>query len=326
MSTPLRIVGQGLAGALLAWECERAGIDFRVFAPPSLPAASKVAAGIINPITGRRVVKSWRVDELLPIAVTTYRQLEEELGEQILFPTRVRRIYRDARERWIAEAKQVRGELTPYVREMDADGFWIESACYVNTRLLTDRLEERWVSVGKLHRDLSHEEGADPTTPTVWCIGAGELILRRFGFVPLRAAKGEILRIRSNRVPPGGILNDGHWCLPVGKGEARIGATFELDRSDVEPTPGACAVLTDAARRLLGADCEILRQEAGVRVVTPDKHPIAGRHPNVPRCGVINGLGSKGALLAPWLAQQWTKHLKTGAPFDRAIDVRRFAP
>ena len=46
-------------------------------------SASKIAAGIINPITGRRFVKSWMIDAFLPFAKTTYQEIETELGIKV---------------------------------------------------------------------------------------------------------------------------------------------------------------------------------------------------------------------------------------------------
>ena len=65
MGADFLIVGQGLAGTLLAWEFERAGFSFAIADAGHGRAASGVAAGIINPITGRRLVKSWRIDARL---------------------------------------------------------------------------------------------------------------------------------------------------------------------------------------------------------------------------------------------------------------------
>jgi glycine oxidase len=69
----------------------------------------------------------------------------------------------------------------------------------------------------------------------------------------------------------------------------------------------------------------VVAQRAGIRVNLPDKRPVAGRHPEHPRLGLINGLGAKGALWAPLLAQQWMANVTTGAPFSAEIDVGRFA-
>ncbi len=73
-----------------------------------------------------------------------------------------------------------------------------------------------------------------------------------------------------------------------------------------------------------GLGWELVGQDVGERVTTADKHPIAGRAPTDSHLGIFNGLGSKGALLAPWIARQWVNHLTEAVPFDPAVDVRRF--
>jgi glycine oxidase len=120
------------------------------------------------------------------------------------------------------------------------------------------------------------------------------------------------------------ILNDGHWAAPLGAGEAKVGATYTPNSDDLAPTPEARTKLEHAAETLLQRPFQIRQHAAGLRLALPDKHPVAGRCPNDPRLGVLGGLGSKGVLLAPWLARQWWNHLSEGVPFDSAVDVARF--
>ena len=39
-----------------------------------------MASGIINPVTGRRIVKTWMIDDLMPFAWNAYRSLSAALG------------------------------------------------------------------------------------------------------------------------------------------------------------------------------------------------------------------------------------------------------
>jgi len=73
------IVGQGAAGTLMHYELSKRGKKCLVIDNQHIGAASKVAAGIINPVTGRRYVKSWRIEELMPFALATYRAIEQKL-------------------------------------------------------------------------------------------------------------------------------------------------------------------------------------------------------------------------------------------------------
>jgi hypothetical protein len=78
------IIGQGLCGTLLSWNLIKAGKSILVFDDNKNYTASKVASGVINPVTGRRIVRTWRIEELLPFALQAYKALGEELGVHIV--------------------------------------------------------------------------------------------------------------------------------------------------------------------------------------------------------------------------------------------------
>jgi glycine oxidase len=341
MPAPILIVGQGLAGSLLAWEFEKAGIDFEIADQGHALASSRIGAGIINPITGQRIVKSWRVDELLGPALAVYREMEAALGVALMRPMRVRRFFHDERERRIFAEKRARGELAPYVAAdevggsagadtVDADGFWIERAAHVDTAKLIGAMRSRLVAAGRLREERVELASVRSRYDVViFCAGvfAGGSELGAFGFANLQPAKGETLTVEttSDELAPDVILNAGHWLLPLGKGRARIGATFEPGVVDLMPTAAARAALEKSATRFLPGGFSVVAQESGLRMTSADKHPVVGRSPADPRVGIFNGLGSKGALLAPGLARQWVNHLTEAVPFDPAVDVKRFA-
>ncbi|MEM9260118.1 MAG: FAD-dependent oxidoreductase, partial [Bacteroidota bacterium] len=110
------IIGQGLAGTLIGYRLEKAGHEVDYVDAPGQTAASTVAAGIINPITGRRFVKSWRIDELIPAAKDLYQELEGLLGEQFWYDLPlVRTLYhRGDMNDW-----QVRSADPGYARYLD---------------------------------------------------------------------------------------------------------------------------------------------------------------------------------------------------------------
>ena len=73
------IVGQGICGTLLSYFLNREEKKFLVIDEPKPYTASKVASGVINPITGRRLVRTWMIEDVMPFAVDVYKQLEVEL-------------------------------------------------------------------------------------------------------------------------------------------------------------------------------------------------------------------------------------------------------
>ena len=70
------IIGQGIAGSCLAWELKRRGTDFTITARPIAETASRVAAGLVNPLTGRAFRPGWRQEECLSAAEAFYPETE----------------------------------------------------------------------------------------------------------------------------------------------------------------------------------------------------------------------------------------------------------
>lgn len=323
------ILGQGLAGTVLGCELERAGVRFTIVDAGHALAATPVAAGIVNPVTGRRIVPTWRATALVPEARACFRRIGEMLGVTLWHDLRVWRSYADDRERAAAHEKHARGELAPFVDEVGASGFWIRGAARVDVERLVGAARARWSAAGLLSegRPAPAEASGGPAT-VIDCRGRFAAEDEAWAWVPWEFSHGEVLGVKVEGLDPEVILNRRKWVAPVAPGFARVGATHEPGRRDGRPSAEGRAELVSHAMELLGAErpFEVAEHRAGVRVHVRDKRPVAGRHPNHPRLGLINALGGKGALWSPLLARLWVEHLVAGTPFDAEVDVARFAP
>jgi hypothetical protein len=83
------VVGQGLAGTWLSWWLHRSGISFKVIDQPDPNGASMRAAGLIKPVTGRRLVTTWMIEEFMPFAVGAYKEFGKFLDETLIEETSV---------------------------------------------------------------------------------------------------------------------------------------------------------------------------------------------------------------------------------------------
>jgi glycine oxidase len=322
---PLCIVGQGLAGSLLGWCCERAGVPFRIVDAGHASAASRVGAGLINPLTGRRLVPTWRIAEWRDPALRFYQELERELGIPLVTPIRVHRRFRREEERARFLGRREDPAVGRWWASHDDDGIWIHDGAQIDTAGLIAELRKRWQTCGWLdERRLVTEPaaGVDDGGAVIWCLGGS--VPGGFEHVPWERAPGEILQGRLPGLASGVLLNDGHWVLPGPAGWARVGATYHRDGAAAGPTTAAREELVTAARRLTGRELEVGAHEAAVRMTTADRRPVIGWHPQRAGWGVFGGLGSKGALWAPQLAQQWLGLLTAGRPVDPEVDVARF--
>ena len=87
MQVDYLIIGQGISGTMLSYEFAKAGLSFVVMDDGNAAASSRVAAGMINPVTGRRIVKTWMIDTLLPFAFDAYTDIGEFLQIEAILET-----------------------------------------------------------------------------------------------------------------------------------------------------------------------------------------------------------------------------------------------
>lgn len=322
MSLVVRIAGQGLAGTLLAWALERAGVAFEIYDPGHEGAASRVGAGLVSPVTGERWALAPGWAERAAGAKAFYREIEAAWGMAMVTELRVRRVWHDASEGRLVRAKVERGDLAPWVTTagLEADAAWIEGAWRVDLPALIAAGRARWRQAGCLREfalrpDAAevNEGGASGNGPVIWCTGVVETR------VPgLRAVAGETLELAvggaAGDLPPGVVRHDGVWVLPVGGGGAWAGASFVRD--EAERLARREALRASARRQLADREWRELAVLAGCRMTTADRLPVsgwlAGREE---REGVLNGLGSKGTLWGPGLVEGWVNRLN---PIDRS--------
>jgi len=89
MKKDVLVIGQGICGTFLTWWLEQKGLSFIVIDQERPSTASRSAAGLINPVTGRRIVKTWMIDELLSFAENAYASISRELQRSGFLPAAV---------------------------------------------------------------------------------------------------------------------------------------------------------------------------------------------------------------------------------------------
>ncbi len=346
--SPLLIVGQGLAGSLLTWALEARGASYTVVDDDHRSAATRAAAGLINPVAGRRYQCHSRTAELLATARATYNAIGQRLGLPLYHPRPALRPFDTAaaRERY---ERQRNGGCRPWLGEplTAAMGLRIgplgavpvREAGYLETQRLLEATRDRLLASGQLQRQPCTSSELEPIDhgvvwrgtryrAVVFCEGYRVRENPWFAHLPLQPAKGEILTLRTQAERPQAMLLGGRWLIPLAEpGLLRLGATNSWAPLDEEATPAGRAELLAALATLLDPlpAVEVVAQRAGVRPGTPDRAPLVGPHPDHPQLYVCNGFGARGSLLAPWYVAQLADHLTLGTPLPQESDPRRYA-
>ena len=307
--------------------------------------SSSIAAGMVNPIVFRRMNKSWRLDEFLPEAQAFYREISQEIGEELYHPIVIRRFFSSQQERLMWEERQEQEAYKHYLHpllqeDIQHEGahnlfgsgrvknaFWINAAKWVAAN------NEFFQQQGLLNIGEFDPNTWDPQTRTyrnitydkvIFCLGYRQKSEHTFSYLPLQQTKGQTLLIESDQLPTDESLNRKCFVLPVGKNQFRVGATYEWNNASLETTEAARDQLIEMLSSLGTYDYQILEQRAGVRPTVLDRRPLMGEHPEYQGVYIFNGLGTKGYMMAPTLANELASFILDQTPLHPETDIRRF--
>ena len=123
---------------------------------------------------------------------------------------------------------------------------------------------------------------------------------------------------------PDAIINKGKWCAPLGGDEWISGAGYIWGDLDCQPTEEGKKDIVEGLKAMINRDFQITGHCAGVRPVMLDQKPVLGRHPVFFQLCLMNGLGSKGFLTAPYLAKHLVNYLEHGSEIRDEFSIKRF--
>lgn len=350
------IVGQGLAGSQLAWELLARGERVLVVDRDEPFTSSKVAAGIVTPVTGQRLVTTWRFPEFWETAGAFYRRIEAETGARFFHPTPIARLLANPTEagRWETRMNAETSGYPPHTAGLDIDsglfrndhgGFEMPEAGWLDTRVFLEAtrqhlLERAAYAIADLHAEEVAVAGdavrwkSIIANRAVFCTGWEGNRNRFFDWVAFRNARGQILDLECDALAVSGerrILNRAGWLLPLGNGQARAGATYEWDFDEARATEPDRAGRSEVEARVTAmfvpdTGFRVTGHRAAVRPIIRESRAVVGVHPAAElhgRIAFFNGLGSKGVLNGPFFASQLAGHLVRHEPIDEEVDLRR---
>lgn len=340
------IIGQGLAGTALAWRLLERGRSFLIVDRDEPLTSSKVAAGLVTPITGMRLALNWRYESLYPEALHFYRRMEKRLGAKFFYARPHVRLFRGGREREVWDRRTRDGLVRRFVRETRAGplvdeavfdnawgGFQQRHAGYLDTSACLEASRRHFQSfVCWAQADVQPEDVLIEDTHVKWrgmqfgtvvfCQGAEAARHPWFDWVPFQSARGTVLSLRA-ATEERRIIHRDCWLMRREDGTFRAGSTYELRFSEPH-TPGIAAMkdLLERLRTLVKVDFAITGSQTAVRPIVKGRPVLLGRHPAHPQVVFFNGLGSKGVLRAPCMARLLVEHLLTGVPLDAEFDLQ----
>ncbi|MES2411573.1 MAG: FAD-binding oxidoreductase [Bacteroidota bacterium] len=340
------IVGSGLAGIAFAETLLQHNKSFIVFDNKS-QSSSSIAGGLYNPVILKRFSQVWNANQQLELAASFYAGIEKKLAAQFDFKIPIYRKFFSVEEQnnWFAASdkpnlapflstaivhKKYNGIDSPFgYGEVLQTGYVDTIALlthYQNHLRSLDLFAPETFDYAKMKTYDDHiEYESVKAKQIVFAEGFGMHSNPFFNYLPLDGTKGELFIIRATDLDLDVIINTSVFILPLGDNLYKVGATYNWEDKTNSPTEEGRQELIDRIKEILTCDFEIVEHFAGVRPTVKDRRPLLGTHPKHGNIHILNGLGTRGVMLAPTLAENLYDLIENGKPLDKSIDIKRYA-
>jgi glycine oxidase len=340
------IVGRGIAGSILANQLHQAGASVAVIDEAAVSTSSRVAAGLANPFTGPKMVKSWKAEILFPFMEAFYKELQERTGTKFFYERTLYRPFASAADLndWYGRsATQSHSQFIIRILGSGGHGNHVDDphggveirAFVLDVPAFLDAVQALLGDVGCQLTDTFFEEdrleikgdrvtfGQYEARRLVMCNGYKVRDSKYFGWLPITPVKGEILKVEMAEDFET-IYNRSCFIIPQADGTAKVGSTY--DRSDMteKATEKGKNVICEKLESLSLMPYKIVGHSAGVRPGTVPRRPLMGVHPEHDKLFVFNGLGTKGVSLAPYFANEFTKYLQGDNNLEGEVNIEKY--
>ena len=343
------IVGQGLAGTLLAHQLLKRNKTVMLVDQGHELSSSKLAAGIVNPITGRRFLKSWMFEMFFPYAKSFYQKIENLFSQQFFYEQPILKALHTVREEndWLSKSASI--QCQDYLKDLSQQNSFTGK---VNEVLAVGELgQTAQVDVGKLitkfrayfqNENLLLEEAFDfdelkfeageelvyykniTAQKVIFCEGFQCIYNPYFHYLPFELAKGEVLLVKIPDANFTEIYKDKVYIIPLPNGLHWVGATYDWEYESTNPTAAGKSQLLEKLKSVLQIPFELVDQIAAIRPTVMDRRPLLGIHPDHPQLAVFNGFGSKGTSMIPYWSNEFVNLLLENKPLIEEVDIQRF--
>ena len=347
MNIDYLVIGQGISGTFLSYYLQKENKSFLVIDNNHPDTPSRVAAGIINPVTGRRMVTVWMADDILPFAWKTYSELGNQLEITCISQKTIIDFFPNPfmRESFLKRIGENDQYVHAYPEQNDFNTYFnYEFGCgeirpsYIahletllpawrkhlqqNGLLLEDHFDIQLLEVQEekiTYKDIT-------AAAIIFCDGGGSYENPFFRQLPFAPNKGEALLVSIPGLPDHHVYKKNMVLAPLADNDLFwIGSIYQWEFTHTGPTPEFRKNTELVLKEWLKLPYKVIDHYAGIRPATLERRPFVGIHPLHKNVAILNGMGTKGCSLAPFFAKQLTDHLLYQMDITPEADIKRFA-
>ena len=309
------------------------------------PGSSKIAAGIFNPTVLKRYNMTWNGEEFHKNAVIFFKKIENKYKNQIIFKNDILKAFSSFSDQnnWAVASKKpvlkefldskihtkkIKGVLTEF-------GYGLVKKCgRISTLNLINEFKKN-LNDNYLNRDFDFSKLFSDNKKIVYdnilaenivfCEGYSIISNPFFKHLPVKGSKGEFLIVKIPNLNLKQIIKRSSiFIMPLGNQIYWVGATYDNSDKKNRPTQLKKQWLIEKLESIIMESYKIIEHKASIRPSTIDRRPIIGSHPKCKNIYLLNGMGSRGILLAPTLSYWLYDYIYKGVQIPQEVDIKRF--
>jgi len=339
------IVGSGIAGILFCEALKQHNKSFVVYENES-QQSSTVAGGLYNPVVLKRFTQVWKAKEQLDLALPIYHKLEQSLDVKLDYKISVLRLFASVEEQnnWFHAcdkpslsqflSSEILHLKNTAIKSDFGYGKVLETG-RIDTAILISSYREYLLKNNQLIKEAFIYNNLISSSTNVayknyeakhivFAEGFGVTKNPFFNYLPLKPTKGELLTIHAPDLKIDFVLKSSVFLIPLGNDLYRVGATYEWDDMSPNITTKAKEELLNKLDKFLKCDYKVVDQIAGIRPTVKDRRPLVGQHSQYKNMFILNGLGTRGVMIGPYVAKQLFNFIEEDNPLESEIDICRF--
>ncbi|MEY3597686.1 MAG: hypothetical protein RL521_108 [Bacteroidota bacterium] len=330
------VIGQGIAGSVIALTLAQRNWEVVMVNDPSLPSSSEKAAGLWNPVSFKRVTALNDIHLYLQHLKDFYSSQEKIIKAHFYHPISIARMLPTIDYRVLWEKKMDTEKMAPLIQlEQHSFDHWnspegwgkVEGSGWLNVQMFLSATKKYF----SLKNGYFEENSADYFSKkpledndiAIWCTGLSAMP-EMWNPIKVIPNKGHLVEFIQEEMDPSRVYHYGNFCLPLGNQLWRMGSTYEWDVHDNEVVPETVDQLVKNLKDKFTGEIDITKAYVGHRPTVHDRSPILGIHPQYSQHAIFNGMGTKGVLNAPYMAWLLAEHLENKSAIPAPYTASRF--
>lgn len=310
------IVGQGLAGSILAYTLIQKGYSIKLIDNRFKGSSSIISAGIINPFTGPRLKLTENFFDKFKQASYFYQAIEKKLNTKLFHSVLQQRFLASSMEygyylkRALAYPKSL--------KLVSKDMLTIHDTAIVNVHHFLNLSREYFTQNESLENGYfdhtlvqfnKHQLIYKDTmfNHLIFCEGHQNIYNPFFKHDLFQLSKGSIMQVEIQNLEKT-LYNWGQWLSPNFNGQQDffLGASYHWDlKHEPDFEQEFHVLLAKLPAYLSHLKIQVKRHQTGIRPTTHNRQTLIQPSPVDDRLWMFNGFGSKGCLEIPYHAEKF---------------------